>query len=179
MPVLMQRGTAWHGTAWHCTTPAWQAPAGSVGREVPTELCFSSQLKEKERNKEGNKTLVQSNAELCQVEVRMLSISSPPSSGAGPVSYPPMSPMLQGEAMDPPLWDREGARSSKPALRQCLSPRVQDGMAKGHVTAAGRIQPDLSFQQSTSRYPVSLPLRLGTPPPPPRPRSSAAVPSCS
>lgn len=48
-----------------------------MGREVPTELCFSSQLKEKQRNKEGNETLVQSNAELCQAEVGMLSISCP------------------------------------------------------------------------------------------------------
>lgn len=43
---------AWHSVAWH-RTPSL-APAGSAGREVPTELCFSSQLKEKERNKEGN-----------------------------------------------------------------------------------------------------------------------------
>ena len=68
---------AWHGTARHRTPPGWQAPAGSAGREVPTELCFSSQLKEKERNKEGNETPARSDAELCQAEVGVLSISRP------------------------------------------------------------------------------------------------------
>lgn len=82
MPVPARRGTAWHSTAWHSaawhrTPPARQAPAGSAGREVPTELCFSSQLKEKERNKEGNETPVQSDAKLRQAEVGPLGISRP------------------------------------------------------------------------------------------------------
>lgn len=59
---MAQYGTAWHGTAWHTmarrsTAPSGQAPAGSARREASTELCFPSQLKEKERNKDQNKTL--------------------------------------------------------------------------------------------------------------------------
>lgn len=57
-----QYGTAWHGTARHTmarrgTALSGQAPAGSARREASTKLCFPSQLKEKERNKERNKTL--------------------------------------------------------------------------------------------------------------------------
>lgn len=62
-------------------------------------------------------------------------------------------------------WRRSLLEQTCPAPAPEHRPRVQSGTAMGCRTAAGQIQPDLSFQQSTSRYPVSLPPRLGTLPP--------------
>lgn len=93
------RGIAPHGTVRPRMAPhAWQAPAGSAGREVPTELCFSSQLKEKERNKEGNETPVGSDTELCQAEVGALSTLSPPSTGLELHPTPQRAPRRRGAA---------------------------------------------------------------------------------
>lgn len=149
MPAPLWCGTAWHGTARHDMSPRVTAPhpaslAGSGRREVPTQLCFSSQLKEKERDKEGKESPVGSGS----ARRRWGSQRPGPHPAAG------LAAARSGQ------WHRHSGMEKEleenhPAVAPERGRRAQSGLAKGHATAAAQTRPD-SCQQCISRYPDVL-----------------------